>query len=56
MLCEAKKPPGRPRKTTIKEDRWIGNELKKDRFMTTTAISKRANAKLGIKISRHTIY
>ena len=28
--CEAKKPPGRPRKTTAREDRWIGNESKKD--------------------------
>ena len=25
-LCEAKKPPGGPRKTTANEDRWIGNE------------------------------
>ena len=24
--CEAKKSPGRPRKTTAREDRWIGNE------------------------------
>ena len=27
---EAKKPPGKPRKTTAREDRWIGNESKKD--------------------------
>ena len=27
--CEAKKPLGRPRKTTAREDRWIGNESKK---------------------------
>ena len=54
--CEAKKPPGRPRKTTAREDRWIGNELKKDRFATATAISKRANANLGIKILRHIIF
>lgn len=52
---EAEKPPGRPRKTTAREDRWIGNESKKDRFATVNAISKRANANLGIKISRHTI-
>ena len=26
---EAKKPPGKPRKTTSREDRWIGNERKK---------------------------
>ena len=50
------KPPGRPRKTTAREDRLIGNESKKDRFATATAISKRANANLGIKISRHTIF
>ena len=53
--CEAKKPPGWPRKTTAKEDKWICNESKKDRFATATAISKRANANLGNKISRHTI-
>ena len=53
--CEAKKPPGRPRKTTAREDRWIGYESKKDQFMTATAISKRANANLGIKIPRHII-
>ena len=23
--CNAKKPPGRSRKTTAREDRWIGN-------------------------------
>ena len=28
---------------------------KKDRFATATTISKRANANLSIKISRHTI-
>ena len=27
--CEAKKPPGGPRKTTAREDRWISNESKK---------------------------
>ena len=27
--CETKKPPSRPRKTTAREDRWIGNESKK---------------------------
>ena len=53
--CEAKKPPGRPRKTTAREDRWIVNESKKDQFVTATDTSKRANANLGIKISRHTI-
>ena len=37
------------------EDRWICNESKRDRFATATAISKRVNANLGIKISRHTI-
>ena len=29
-ICEAKKPPGRPRKTTAKEDRWIGDKSEKD--------------------------
>ena len=53
--CEAKKPPGWPRKTIAREDRWIGNESRKDRFATATPISKRANANLGIKISRLTI-
>ena len=52
---KAKKPPGRPRKTTAREDGWIGNESKQDRFATATAISKRAIANLGIKISRHTV-
>ena len=53
--CEAKKPPGRPMKTTDRKNRGIGNEYKKDRFATVTAISKRANANLDIKISRYTI-
>ena len=52
---KAKKLPGRPRKTTTREDRWTGNESKKDQFATATAIYKRANANLDIKISRHTI-
>ena len=39
----------------LQEETWIGNESKKDQFSTTTAISKRANAKLGIKLSRHPI-
>ena len=42
-------------KLLAREDRWIGNELKKDRLATTTALSERANANLGIKISRHII-
>ena len=53
--CEAKIPPGKPRKTTAREDRWIGNESKEDRFAIAAAISKRANANLAIKVSRHTI-
>ena len=32
--------------------RWIDKESKKDQFVTATAISERANANLGIKISR----
>ena len=54
--CEAKKPPGRPNKTSPSEDRWIGKESKKDLFATATTISKRANANLGIKISKYTIH
>ena len=54
--CETKKPPGRPRKTTAREDRWIGNESKKDWFAIATAISKRTNANFDIKISRHSIF
>ena len=54
--CEVKKPPGRPMKTTAREDRWIGNESKKDQFVTAITISKRANANLDIKISRHTTF
>ena len=54
--CDAKKSPSMPRKTTAREDRWIGNESKKDRFATATTISKRVNANLDIKISRHTIF
>ena len=53
--CEAKKLPSTPRKTTARENRWIRNESKKDRFATATAISKRANANFGVKISKHTI-
>ena len=53
--CEAKKPPDRLRKTTAGEDRWIGNESKKDRFVIATTISKSDNTNLGIKISKHTI-
>ncbi len=55
VSCEAKKPLGRLRKNTTREDRLIGMNKKKDQFVTATTISKRANAKLCIKISRHTI-
>ena len=54
VSCETKKPPGRSRKTTGREDKWIGSESNKDRFATTANL-KRANTKLGIKLSRHTI-
>ena len=53
--CEAKEPPGRPRKTIAREDRLIDNQSKKDQFATATIISKRAYANLDIKISSHTI-
>ena len=55
-LWEVKLSSGMPRKTTAKENRWIGNESKKDWFVTTAAISERANANLGFEISRHTIF
>ena len=48
--CEAKKPPGRPNKTTAREDGCIINQSKKDQLATATALSKSANANLGIKI------
>ena len=54
-LCEAKKPPGRPRKTTARDDRWITLKSKKDQFATATDISKKARDYLGIKVSRHTV-
>ena len=50
--CKAKKRPGMPWKTAAREHRQIGKESKNDRFARATAISKRANANLGIKISR----
>lgn len=53
--CEAKKPPGRPRKTTAREDRWIVQNSKKDRFTTATAISKNVKSNFGINVSRHTV-
>ena len=55
-LCEVNKLPVRPKKTTTGEDRWISSESKEDLFATATTISKRANANLGIKITRNTIY
>ena len=53
--CKAKEPPSSLKKTTAREDRWIGNESKKGRFAKATAICKRANANIGIEISRHAI-
>ena len=53
--CKAKKLHGRPRKTTSKDDRWITLKSKKDRFSTTTFISKKARDYLGIKVLRHTV-
>ena len=52
--CETKKPHVKSRENTVRKDRLIGNETKRDRFATATALSKRANANLGNKISRHT--
>ena len=53
-LHVSKQSPCRPRESASREDRWICNLLKKD-CVRATAICKRANAQLGIKISRHTI-
>ena len=53
--CEAKKPPGRPRKTTAREDRLIVKNSKKDRFATATAISKNTKTDFGISVSRHMV-
>ena len=47
--CEAKKPPGRPRKTTARDDKWITLKSKKDQFATATDISK-ARDYHGIKV------
>ena len=55
VSCQTKKPTGRPKKTIAREEWWVDNESNKDRFATATAISKRANTNLGIKISMHTI-
>ena len=38
VSCEIKKPPGRPWKTSANEDRWFGNESKKDWFATEIAL------------------
>ena len=54
-LCEAKKRlAGLGKLLKEKTDGLIMNK-KKGRFMTATTISKRTNANLGIKVSRHTI-
>ena len=53
-LCETQKLSGKSMKTIAREDGWISNELKKDRFAIPTDIVKRANANFGIKILRHT--
>ena len=39
--CEAKKPPGRPRKSTSREDRFITLQAKKERFTTAAHIAKK---------------
>ena len=54
-LYEAKKPPGRPRKTTARDDKWITLKSKKDQFATATDVSKKSRDYLGIKVSRHTV-
>ena len=53
--CGAKNLLARPGKLLQTEERWIGNESRKDRLATATVIAKRANGNIDIKISRHTI-
>ena len=54
-LYEAKKPPGRPRKTTARDDKWITLKSKKDQFATATDVSKKSRDYLGIKVSGHSV-
>ncbi|KAF2363600.1 Transposase Tc1-like [Trinorchestia longiramus] len=53
--CEAKRSPGRPRKTSKREDGWLMRQAKTGRFATATGLSREADNKLGISISRHTV-
>ena len=46
---EAKKAPGRHRKTTAREDRWISNESKKDRLVTAPLSLKELMLTLALK-------
>ena len=48
---EAKKPPGRHRKTTSRDDRNIRLQAKKNRFATATDISRKVKDNLGINVS-----
>jgi len=52
---EPKKSPGRPRKTTKREDRLMLKVVKKDRFKTAAAISREINDKMDSPISRRTV-
>ena len=54
-LCEAKKPFGRPRKTTSREDRFITLQAKNDRFTTAADITNKIKDNLGVNLSRHTV-
>ena len=53
--CEAKKPPGRPRKTTSREDRFITLQAKKDRFTTAAEIANKIKDNLGVHVSRYKV-
>ena len=53
--CEAKKPPGSPRKTTSREDRFIALQAKKDTFTTAAGIAHMIKDNLGVNVSRHTV-
>ena len=52
---EAKNPPGRPRKTTSKDDRNVRLQAKKNKFSTATDISRKVKDILCIDVSRHTV-
>lgn len=52
---EARKPPGRPRKTTKIEDRAIVKVVKKDKFQNASAVSRKMSIELAKTLSRQTV-